>query len=82
MISGNSLRPDVLSCDIICSSEPRMPEMLAAAFLALLMRAIARDLTGAGLVLDDGETVAGFRRPIEAEHFDRHRWASLLDGIA
>src|ERR1700676_1168436 len=50
--------------------------------LALLMRAIARDLTGAGFILDDGETVAGFRRPIEAEHFDRHRWASLLDGIA
>src|SRR5712671_2155262 len=32
MISGKSLRPEVLSCDIICSSEPRMPEMLAAAF--------------------------------------------------
>ena len=31
-ISGNSLRPEVLSCDIICSSEPRMPEIEAAAF--------------------------------------------------
>ena len=32
MTSGNSLRPAVLSCDIICSSEPRMPEIEAAAF--------------------------------------------------
>ena len=32
MISGNSLRPEVLSCDIICSSEPRMPVACAALF--------------------------------------------------
>ena len=32
MMSGNSLRPEVLSCDIICSSEPRMPVWRAAAF--------------------------------------------------
>ena len=32
MISGKSLRPVVFNCDIICSSEPRMPEIEAAAF--------------------------------------------------
>ena len=32
MMSGKSLRPAVLSCDIICSSEPRMPVARAAVF--------------------------------------------------
>src|SRR5580704_17621053 len=39
--------------------------------LALLMRAIARDLPGAGFVLDHGETIAGFRRAVETEDLDR-----------
>src|SRR5246500_2547336 len=73
-ISGNSLRPEVLSCDIICSSEPRIPEMLAGA--------IARDLAGARFVLDDGKAIARLRRPVEAEHLDRHRRAGFLDGVA
>ena len=30
--SGNSLRPEVLACAIICSSEPRMPVARAAIF--------------------------------------------------
>jgi len=37
--------------------------------LALLVGTVARDFAGAGLVLDHGETVAGFRRAVEAEHF-------------
>src|SRR6478609_4269918 len=49
---------------------------------ALLMGAIARDLTGAGFVLDHGETIAGFRRAVEAEHFDRHRGAGFINGHA
>ena len=32
MTSGNSLRPEVLACAIICSSEPRMPVARAACF--------------------------------------------------
>ena len=46
------------------------------------MGAIAGDLAGAGFVLDHGETVAGFRRAVEAEHFDRNRRAGFLDGLA
>src|SRR6202044_3287802 len=49
--------------------------------LALLMRAIARDLPGAGFVLDHGETIAGFWWAVETEDLDRHRWASFLDGV-
>ncbi len=45
--------------------------------LALLVGAIARDLAGAGFVLDHREAVAGFRRAVEAEHLDRHRRAGL-----
>ena len=78
MTSGKSLRPAVLSCDIICSSEPRMPAVAGGGVLALLMGAITRDLAGAGFVLDHGETIAGFRRTVEAEHFDRNRRTGFL----
>lgn len=50
--------------------------------LALLVGAIIRDLTGAGFVLDHGETIAGFRRTVETEHFDRHRGTGFLHGLA
>ena len=50
--------------------------------LALLVGAIARDLAGAGFVLDHGKAIAGFRRAVEAEHLDRHRRTGLLDGLA
>ena len=50
--------------------------------LALLVGAVARDLAGAGFVFDHGQTVAGFRRSVEAEHFDRHRGAGFVDGDA
>src|SRR5258708_19337635 len=33
-------------------------------------------------VLDHGQTIAGFGRTVEAEHFDRHRGAGLVDGVA
>ena len=59
-----------------------MPEMRGGGVLALLVGAIARDLAGAGFVLDHGETIAGFRRAVEAEHFDRHRRAGFVDGFA
>ena len=75
MISGNSLRPAVLTCAIICSSEPRMPVWRAADLLALLARAIVGDFAGARLAVDDREAVAGVGRAGEAEHFDRHRGA-------
>ena len=50
--------------------------------LALLVGAIARDLAGAGFVLDHGEAIAGFRRAVEAEHLDRHRRAGLVEILA
>src|SRR5205823_6608219 len=49
---------------------------------ALLVGAVARDLTGAGFVFHHGEAVAGFRRAVEAEHFDRYGWAGFFDGFA
>ena len=59
-----------------------MPEMRGGGVLALLVGAVAGDLAGAGFVLDHGETVAGFRRAVEAEHLDRHRRSGLVDGLA
>ena len=59
-----------------------MPEIDGGGVLALLVGAVARDLAGAGFVLDHGETVAGFRRAVEAEHLDRHRRSGLVDGFA
>ena len=59
-----------------------MPEIAGGGVLALLMRAIARDLPGAGFVLDHGEAVAGFRRSVEAEHLDRHRGTGLVERVA
>ena len=50
--------------------------------LALLMRTVAGDFAGAGFVLDHGDAIAGFRRAVEAEHFDRHRGAGFGDGFA
>jgi hypothetical protein len=50
--------------------------------LALLVGAIARDLAGAGFVLDHRKAVAGFRRAVEAEHFDRHRRSGLVEVLA
>src|SRR4051795_4973104 len=46
--------------------------------LALLPGAVVGDLAGAGFRLDDGDTVAGFRRAVEAEHLDRNRRPGLL----
>ncbi len=59
-----------------------MPEIAGGGVLALLVGAIARDLAGAGFVLDHGKAVAGFRRTVEAEHFDRNRRSGLVDGCA
>ena len=59
-----------------------MPEIAGSGVFALLMGAITRDLAGAGFVLDHGKAVAGFRRSVEAEHFDRHRRSGLVDGLA
>ena len=79
MTSGNSLRPAVLTCAIICSSEPRMPVWRAAGLVALLARAIVGHLAGARLAVDHREAVAGVGRAVEAEHFDRHRGPGLAD---
>ena len=59
-----------------------MPEIDGGGVFALLVGAVARDLAGAGFVLDHGQTVAGFRRTVEAEHFDRHRGTGFVDGVA
>src|SRR5690606_4185775 len=44
--------------------------------------AILGNLARPRLVLDDGETVAGLRRPLEAENLDGHRRAGVLDLVA
>ena len=81
MTSGNSLRPAVLTCAIICSSEPRMPAGARRPF-ALLARAVVGDFAGAGFALDHREPVAGVRRAVEAEHLDRGRRTGCVDGVA
>src|SRR3979411_1441534 len=67
--SGNSLRPEVLSWLIICSSEPRMP----------LARPSIRHAGGGGSALAHRRGVARFGRAVEAEHLDRRRRAGLAD---
>src|SRR5262249_62298578 len=50
--------------------------------LALLARAVVRDLARARLAGDDRETIAGFRRAVEAEDLDRRRRAGIGHGGA
>src|SRR5690242_14103440 len=47
--------------------------------LAPLALTVVCDLSGARLVLDDGELIARFRRRIEAEHLDGDRWTRARD---
>ena len=75
MTSGNSLRPEVLSCAHHLLERAAHAGLPRGRLLALLAGAIVGDLAGAGFGLDHGEAVAGFRRAVEAEHLDRHRRA-------
>jgi len=59
------LRPEVLSCDHHLLERGYAGDA-GGGVLALLVGTVARDFAGAGLVLDHGETVAGFRRAVEA----------------
>ena len=81
-MSGNSLRPERLELRHHLLERAAHSGNAGGGILALLVRAIAGDLACAGLVLDDGEAVAGLRRPIEAQYLDRHRRAGLFDGVA
>ena len=73
MMSGNSLRPAVLSWLIICSSEPRMPVARAATLSRFCRDAIVGDFARARFAVDHREAVAGLGRAGEAEHLDRRR---------
>ena len=82
MTSGNSLRPAVLELAHHLLERAARAGCRAAELLAPLALAVFGDLAGAGLVLDDGEAVAGLRRAVEAEHLDRRRRAGRLDVLA
>src|SRR5215468_10125989 len=87
MRAATSSVPSFSSEPRIASSEPCTSALTISGnagsrVLALLVGAIARDLAGAGFVLDHGEAVAGLRRTVEAEHFHRNRGACLLDSFA
>jgi len=82
MISGKSLRPVVLSCDIICPSEPRMPDYRGSRVLALLMGAVAGDFAARASFSTTAMRSPASGRTVEAEHFDRDRRSGGVDGFA
>ena len=82
MMSGNSLRPAVLSWRHHLLERAAHAGRARRRLLALLAGAVVGDFAGARFALDDGEPVAGLRRAGEAEHLDRNRRAGLVHRLA